>query len=39
MGKGYAGVDNILFFDKKTRMYFGDAKDSLTRLIAELKQI
>ncbi len=39
MGKGYAGVDNTLFFDKKTRMYFGDAKDSLTLLIAELKQI
>lgn len=39
MGKGYAGIENALFFDKKTRMYFGDAKDSLSRLIAELKQI
>jgi len=39
MGRGYAGIENALFFDKKTRMYFGDAKDSLGRLLAELKQL
>jgi len=39
MGKGYAGIENALFYDKKTRMYFGDAKNSLSRLISELKQI
>ena len=39
MGKGYAGIENALFFDKKTRMYFGDAKDSLGRLLGELKQL
>ena len=39
MGKGYAGIENALFFDKKTCMYFGDAKDSLGRLLGELKQL
>ncbi len=39
MGKGYAGIANELFFMKKSRMLFGDAKDSLSKLIAELKDI
>ncbi len=37
MAKGYAGIENELFFDKKTKMLFGDAKASLEKLIAELK--
>ncbi|HQW01403.1 MAG: NAD(P)(+) transhydrogenase (Re/Si-specific) subunit beta [Saprospiraceae bacterium] len=37
MAKGYAGIENELFYDKKTRMLFGDAKVSLEKLIAELK--
>ncbi|NUO03531.1 MAG: NAD(P)(+) transhydrogenase (Re/Si-specific) subunit beta, partial [Saprospiraceae bacterium] len=37
MGKGYAGIENELFYDKKTRMLFGDAKASLEKLITELK--
>ncbi len=37
MAKGYAGIENELFYDKKTRMLFGDAKASLEKLIAELK--
>ncbi len=37
MAKGYAGIENELFYDKKTRMLFGDAKASLEKLISELK--
>jgi NAD(P) transhydrogenase subunit beta len=37
MGKGYAGIQNNLFFADNTRMLFGDAKDSLSNLIGELK--
>ena len=37
MAKGYAGIENELFYDRKTRMLFGDAKASLEKLIAELK--
>lgn len=37
MGKGYAGIQNALFFDPKTSMLFGDAKKTLTALVNELK--
>ncbi len=37
MAKGYAGIENELFYDKKTRMLFGDAKASLEKLISELR--
>ncbi|MDW3647407.1 MAG: NAD(P)(+) transhydrogenase (Re/Si-specific) subunit beta [Bacteroidia bacterium] len=39
MGKGYAGIENELFFANGTRMLFGDAKDSLSKLVSELKTI
>lgn len=39
MGKGYAGIENELFFHDKNRMLFGDAKDSLEKLIAEVKNL
>ena len=39
MGKGYAGIANSLFFKDKTRMLFGDAKDTLGQLVSELKQM
>jgi len=38
-GKGFAGIENELFFDEKTRMLYGDAKATLTRLVAEMKQV
>ncbi|NVK33005.1 MAG: NAD(P)(+) transhydrogenase (Re/Si-specific) subunit beta, partial [Rhodobacteraceae bacterium] len=39
MGKGYAGIENSLFFHDKNRMLFGDAKDSLEKLISEVKSL
>jgi NAD(P) transhydrogenase subunit beta len=37
MGKGYAAIENYLFYDDKTRMLFGNAKDSIQKLITEIK--
>ena len=37
MNPGFAGIENALFFNDNTRMYFGDAKASITGLIAEFK--
>jgi len=39
MGKGYAAIENYLFYDDKTRMLFGNAKDSLQKLVAEIKNL
>lgn len=39
MSAGYAGIENELFFFPKTRMLFGDAKDSLQKLTAEVKNV
>jgi NAD(P) transhydrogenase subunit beta len=35
---GFAGVDNPLFFAENTRMLFGDAKASISGLVAEFKE-
>jgi NAD(P) transhydrogenase subunit beta len=39
MGKGYAGIENNLFFNDKTKMLFGDAKDTIQKLIDEVKDL
>lgn len=38
MNPGFAGIQNALFFNDNTRMFFGDAKASITGLIAEFKE-
>jgi NAD(P) transhydrogenase subunit beta len=39
MGKGYAAIENMLFFNNKTRMLFGDAKATLQNLVNEVKNL
>ena len=39
MSAGFAGIENELFYDKRTSMLFGDAKASLTALIGEIKNV
>jgi NAD(P) transhydrogenase subunit beta len=37
MAAGFSGVDNPLFFGENTRMLFGDAKESISTVIAQFK--
>ncbi len=39
MGHGYAGIDNELYTNPKTSMYFGDAKSALARLTSAVKTL
>jgi len=39
MSPGYAGIQNPLFFHDKNKMLFGDAKDSLGKIVSELKNL
>lgn len=39
MSPGYAGIQNPLFFHDKNKMLFGDAKDSLSKVVSELKNL
>jgi len=39
MRPGFAGVENPLFYNPKTVMLFGDAKDSVDKLIADVKNL
>ena len=39
MRPGYSGVQNELFFHDNTRMLFGDAKDSISSLANEVKEL
>jgi NAD(P) transhydrogenase subunit beta len=39
MNTGFAGIENELFFDPKTTMLFGDAKQSLSALVGAVKAV
>jgi NAD(P) transhydrogenase subunit beta len=39
MSSGFAGIDNPLFYNPKTQMLFGDAKASVSDIVAELHSI
>jgi H+-translocating NAD(P) transhydrogenase subunit beta len=39
MRPGFAGIENELLFDPKTTLLFGDAKDSLAKLVAAVKNL
>jgi NAD(P) transhydrogenase subunit beta len=39
MRPGFAGIENELLFDPKTSLLFGDAKDSLTKVLGAVKTL
>ncbi|HRN52297.1 MAG TPA: NAD(P)(+) transhydrogenase (Re/Si-specific) subunit beta [Gemmatimonadaceae bacterium] len=39
MSAGFAGIENELFYGDKTQMLFGNAKDTLVKLVSEVKQV
>jgi NAD(P) transhydrogenase subunit beta len=39
MRPGFAGIENELLFDPKTTLLFGDAKDSLGKLLSSVKSL
>lgn len=39
MRSGYAGIDNPLFYHERARMLFGDAKETLQKLVGEVKTL
>ena len=38
MASGFAGIENPLFYNENTRMLFGDAKESIGKLVRELAE-
>ena len=39
MRPGFAGIENDILYDAKTTLLFGDAKDSLTKVVSALKNL
>ena len=39
LSPGFAGLDNPLFYDEKTLMYFADAKEALEQTVSALRSI
>jgi len=39
MNTGFAGIDNPLFYNENTALLFGDAKESVSQVVAEVKEL
>jgi NAD(P) transhydrogenase subunit beta len=39
MRPGFAGIENELLFDEKTTLLFGDAKDTMSKLLNAVKAL
>ncbi|CAI8359648.1 MAG: NAD(P) transhydrogenase subunit beta [Cellulomonadaceae bacterium TMED98] len=39
MRPGFAGIENELLFEQNTTLLFGDAKDSLTKVLGAVKSL
>jgi H+-translocating NAD(P) transhydrogenase subunit beta len=39
MNTGFAGIDNPLFYKENTALLFGDAKESVAKVLAEVKEL
>ena len=39
LSPGFAGIDNDLFYRDNTLMFFGDAKDSMSDLVREVREL
>jgi NAD(P) transhydrogenase subunit beta len=39
MNPGFAGIDNPLFYNENTALLFGDAKESVASVLAEVKEL
>jgi NAD(P) transhydrogenase subunit beta len=39
MRPGFAGIENELLFDPKTTLLFGDAKDTMSKLLNAVKTL
>src|SRR5258705_7653903 len=39
MNTGFAGIDNPLFYNGKTALLFGDAKDSISKVVKEVEAL
>lgn len=38
-GRGFSGIQNELFFRERTKMLYGDAKESVEKLVQEIKRV
>jgi NAD(P) transhydrogenase subunit beta len=39
LSPGFAGIDNPLFYDEKTMMFFSDAKEALEQTVGALRNL
>jgi NAD(P) transhydrogenase subunit beta len=39
MNTGFAGIDNPLFYNENAELLFGDAKDSVQKVLKEVEEL